>query len=89
MLKAGLEGVLKKMPLTVKDCGGHLTAAQLSESARNALGIEKRMPLSWGEGRQAFVDDKDISEWFGQEFIDKYLSVNKVTLAIPFPQSTS
>jgi glutamine synthetase len=89
MLKAGLEGIVKELPLSIRDCTGKVTAAQMDEAGRKALGIEKRLPLSWEEGREAFVEDTVISGWFGEEFVNKYLSVNKVRWYISFDRADS
>ncbi|KAH8823515.1 hypothetical protein DL96DRAFT_1559353 [Flagelloscypha sp. PMI_526] len=35
----------KELPLSIKDCSGDLTAAQMDEAGRKALGIENRLPL--------------------------------------------
>ncbi|KAH8823516.1 hypothetical protein DL96DRAFT_1670912 [Flagelloscypha sp. PMI_526] len=72
------EGIVKELPLTIKDCSGDLTAVQMDEAGRKALGIENRLPLSWEEGRKAFVEDQVISGFFGEEFVKKYLAVNKL-----------
>ncbi|KAH8823421.1 hypothetical protein DL96DRAFT_1744094 [Flagelloscypha sp. PMI_526] len=78
ILKAGSEGIVKELPLSIKDCFGDLAAAQMDETRRKALGIEKRLPLSWDEGRKPFIEDQVISRCFGEEFVKKYLAVNKL-----------
>jgi glutamine synthetase len=71
-------GIRSNLELTVSDCPGPKTAAQMSEDERRALGISKRMPLSWSEARERFDSDAELSEVLGTEFREKYLSVNKV-----------
>ncbi|KIJ35489.1 hypothetical protein M422DRAFT_34638, partial [Sphaerobolus stellatus SS14] len=80
ILAAGLDGVKNKLPLNIRDCPGPVSAAQMSEEERHALGIWKRLPLSWEEARSNFRQDEILRDFFGREFVEKYLSVNK-TLA--------
>ena len=78
ILSAGYLGIQSNLELTVSDCPGPKTAAQMSEEERHALGIFKRMPLTWEEGRLNFASDTQLSNILGTEFQEKYLSVNKV-----------
>ena len=78
ILGAGYLGIQSNLELTISDCPGPKTAAQMSEDERRALGIFKRLPLSWEEGRKNFISDIQLSKILGTEFQEKYLSVNKV-----------
>ncbi|KAF8905216.1 hypothetical protein CPB84DRAFT_1771927 [Gymnopilus junonius] len=78
VVAAGHAGIKNKRELNVKDCPGPTTAAQMTEEERMAMGITKRMPLSWEEGRRRFVEDEEIVRAFGEEMREKYLSVNKL-----------
>jgi glutamine synthetase len=78
ILSAGYLGIQSNLELTISDCPGPKSAAQMSEDERQALGIYKRMPLSWNEARENFVSDTQLSKMLGTEFQEKYLSVNKV-----------
>ncbi|TFK37006.1 hypothetical protein BDQ12DRAFT_685665 [Crucibulum laeve] len=78
ILGAGSAGIQTQHHLKLKDCPGPKSAAEMTEEARQALGITKRMPLSWEEARNNFCNDDCIRTVFGDEFIKKYLSVNKI-----------
>lgn len=78
ILGVGARGIRDQVGLKVKDCSGEKTAAQMSEGERRELGIVDRLPLSWEEARVRFSGDEVVKDIFGQEFIDKYLSVNEV-----------
>jgi len=81
ILGAGLHGIKNQAELTVQDCPGPMTAAQMTEDARGKLGITQRMSLTWEESRQKLSENKLLTETIlGQELTEKYLSVNK-TLA--------
>lgn len=80
ILGAGHLGIRSNLELTISDCPGPISAAQMSEDERRALGISKRLPLSWNEARENFASDTEFSKILGTEFQEKYLSVNK-TLA--------
>ena len=78
ILSAGYLGIQSNLELTISDCPGPKSAAQMSEDERRALGILKRMPLNWKEARENFASDTPLSKILGTEFQEKYLSVNKV-----------
>ena len=78
ILSAGYLGIQSTLELTISDCRGFKSAAELSEDERHALGIYKRMPLNWNEARKSFASDTQLTKILGTEFQEKYLSVNKV-----------
>ena len=78
ILAAGTTGILKEYELKTGDCHGPQSAAQMSEAERRALGITKRMPLSWEEAREKLASDNEIKTSIDPETIEKFLSVNKV-----------
>ena len=78
ILSAGYLGIRSNLELTISDCPGPKSAAELSEDERHALGIYKRMPLSWKEASENFASDTELAKILGTEFQEKYLSVNKV-----------
>ena len=82
ILGAGYLGIRSNLELTISDCPGPKSAAQMSEVERRALGISKRMPLNWNEARESFASDEELSKVLGTEFQEKYLSVNKVRFSI-------
>ena len=79
IIGVGTKAVLANTKLKLKDCYGPVPAAQLSSEARKELGITQRIALSWPEARNNLGADKTIEEIFGKYFIEKYLSVNKVS----------
>ena len=79
ILSAGYLGIRSNLELTISDCPGPKSAAQMSEVDRRALGIYKRMPLSWNEARESFASDTQLAFILGREFHEKYLAVNKVS----------
>lgn len=81
ILGAGHLGIQSNLELTISDCPGPKSAAQMSEDERHALGIFNRMPLSWNEARERFASDTQLSKILGTEFKEKYLSVNKVKVS--------
>ncbi|THU98780.1 glutamine synthetase/guanido kinase [Dendrothele bispora CBS 962.96] len=87
IIGAGLEGIKTKAKLMLGDCSylpskpdvlNTVSAAQMNEEDRKKLGITKRLPLSWEEARDKFKSDPMMVKLFGEEFVEKYLSVNKV-----------
>ena len=78
ILGAGYLGIQSNLELTISDCPGPQSAAQMSEDERHALGIVNRMPLNWNEARESFASDTQLSKILGTEFQEKYLAVNKV-----------
>ncbi len=62
----------------MEDCPGPRSAAQLSATEREALGITERLPLDWDSAREKFASSAIVDETFGKELKVKYLSVNKV-----------
>ena len=78
VLASGSEGIATAKELTIKECGGQESAAQLGEKGREALGIRERLPLSWEEARLKFEKSSFVEKVFGEEFKTKFLNVNKV-----------
>jgi len=75
---SAVAGIKSKQALTLKDCPGPKSAAQLTEDERQALGIVKRMPLSIAEARKNFVGDAVLGKVFGKEFVEKYMLLSEV-----------
>ena len=78
IIAVGANGIRTNAELKVTDCTGPLSAAQLSEEARQRLGITRRVSLSWSEARKNFREDEMMEDIFGKNFVEKYLTVNKV-----------
>jgi glutamine synthetase len=80
ILGAGLAGIRDKTELTMQDCGTK-SASDMPECEREALGIVQRMPLTWEDSRRNFQESEFLKkEVFSEEFVEKYLSVNKVRI---------
>ncbi|KAH9478711.1 Protein fluG [Psilocybe cubensis] len=78
IIGAGHAGVRAGLKLEVQDNPGPQSAAQMSPEERAALGIVRRMPLSWEEGRKNIQSDRELVVILGEELVEKYLSVNKL-----------
>ena len=78
VLGSGLDGIVNDKELSIKECGGEKSAAQLGEKGRDELGIRDRLPLTWEEARLKFEKSTIVERVFGEDFKRKYLSVNKV-----------
>jgi glutamine synthetase len=78
ILAAGHNGIRTQQQLTIKDCPGPLSAAQMEKRQRNELGITRRMPLKWSEARGNLERNKFFDAVLGTNFVTKYLSVNEV-----------
>ncbi|KDR79931.1 hypothetical protein GALMADRAFT_242063 [Galerina marginata CBS 339.88] len=74
---AGHAGIRAQSRLGVRDCPGPKSAAEMTEEERRGLGIVKRMPLSWKEGRENILADEEVVGIFGMGMLEKYLSVQK------------
>lgn len=85
IISAGLAGVREKTKLTVKDCPGPPSAAEMSEEERQALGITKRMALTWDEARSNLDKSRLLRDNLGDEFVTKFLLVNKVSYSSAQP----
>jgi glutamine synthetase len=79
ILGVGLDGIKNNVELIIQDCPGPVTAAEMTEEGRQALGITSRMSLTWEESRSNLKANKLLTEHvLGPELTEKYLSVNTV-----------
>ncbi|KAK0434015.1 hypothetical protein EV421DRAFT_1365739 [Armillaria borealis] len=78
ILASGSTAILNQEALTLIDCPGPLTAAQMSAEEREAHGITDRLPLDWDSARELFASSEITEKIFGKELKVKYLSVNKL-----------
>ncbi|PFH47784.1 hypothetical protein AMATHDRAFT_66915 [Amanita thiersii Skay4041] len=78
ILTAGHDGVRSKRALTIQNCPGPESAAQMGEERRAALGITRRLPLTWEEARSNMEKSDLLRKEFGDNFVTKYLAVNKI-----------
>lgn len=68
---------MDEMSLSIKDLSTN-SAAEITAEERYDLGINQRMSLNLHEARANFKQDEVLREILGTEFVDTYLSVNKV-----------
>lgn len=82
ILGVGMEGVYEGRELTVQEPPNGEVASDLSEEARQKLGITKRMPRTLQQARDMTMKEKTVEKVMGQDFLQKYMSVNKVSVVI-------
>lgn len=79
ILGVGFDGISKNVGLTIQDCPGPVTAAEMAEESRQALGIINRLSLSWEESRRNLSANRLLTDHIlGPELTEKYLNVNEV-----------
>jgi glutamine synthetase len=61
---------------------GTANAAELSESEREALGINERLPVTWEDAREKMTQSAAVLKIFGANFVEKYLSINEVRVQL-------
>lgn len=75
---AGMVGVKRGQDLTMRACD--TMAYKLSKQERQGLGITTNLPRSIAEARESFDGCWELKGVLGEEFVEKYLSVNAVSL---------
>ncbi|KAL0958313.1 hypothetical protein HGRIS_000458 [Hohenbuehelia grisea] len=78
ILGAGLSGIKEKRRLVIRDCLGDRAPADMTEEERTKMGITERMPLTWEEARECLKKDDGFKAILGNNFVDKYLTVNEL-----------
>jgi len=76
ILESGMRGIREGVKLEMADT--QEVPASLSEEERRKRGIRKRLPLNRKEALEYFRADKELNEFFGKEFAEKYLAVNEL-----------
>ncbi|KAJ7575129.1 hypothetical protein C8J56DRAFT_901585 [Mycena floridula] len=76
VLAAGISGIKTKQVLLAKDCND-MTAAEMTETKRQAMGVTKRMPLDVEQARKYLRDDEGLTDLLGKEMVEAFLAVNK------------
>jgi glutamine synthetase len=79
IVAGGLIGLGSMAELGMRDCLGPKSAAQMTENEREAFGITTRMPMSIDAARNNLEHDSALCNVLGKDFVDSYLSVNKVS----------
>ncbi|OAX31355.1 hypothetical protein K503DRAFT_777656 [Rhizopogon vinicolor AM-OR11-026] len=75
LLSAGLLGIQSQAPLVEKNCTE--AAAEMSEADRDAVGVRRRLPLTWEEARGALEGDEAMKELFGG-IVDGFLAAGRI-----------
>ncbi|TFK65119.1 glutamine synthetase/guanido kinase [Pluteus cervinus] len=78
VLGTGHIGIQDEYELKAKNCNGILPAALMTEEQRKEFGVDSRLPLNLEQARVVFQQDEVVSSLFGSEFVEKFVSVNKV-----------
>jgi len=78
ILESGMKGIRDDIKLEVADV--QAIPASLSPEERKKLGIKKRLPLNRKDAREALRSDEVLNNFFGQEFVTKYLALNEVRI---------
>lgn len=71
ILAAGLLGVARREPMTMKDC--KKDPAKISQKEREALGIRQKIPASLEESLKCLREDSELQALLGTSFVEKYL----------------
>ncbi|KAF9220852.1 glutamine synthetase/guanido kinase [Gyrodon lividus] len=77
LLAAGIHGISSAQVLTVKNCEGPKTAAEMTDAERGAMGITKRMPLSIEEARRCLLQDRALKDLLGPQIVETFVRVNE------------
>lgn len=79
ILGVGTEAVVANALLKSGDCA--TPVALMSEEEKRALGVENtgRLPTTLGLARKVLADDTAMKAVFGDDFVEKYISVNAVS----------
>jgi len=75
---AGMVGVKRGQDLTMQACD--TMAYKLSRQERESLGITNNLPRTIAEARESLDGCWELKGVLGEEFVEKYLAVNRVSL---------
>lgn len=75
---AGIVGVKRGQDLTMRACD--TMAYKLSKQERQGLGITDNLPRTIAEARESLDGCWELKGVLGEEFVEKYLAVNRVSL---------
>ena len=78
LLSAGIVGIRDRLALEVERCEER-AAAEMSPEERAAKGITKRFPLNVESARQYLLEDRKIGGVIGEDVVEKFVAVNKVS----------
>ncbi|KAG1860892.1 hypothetical protein F4604DRAFT_1788744 [Suillus subluteus] len=74
LIGSGLLGIQSQLPLSEQDCA--TPPALMTEAERKAVGVTRRMPMSWEEARAALVADEALKGILGG-LVDGFLSAGE------------
>jgi glutamine synthetase len=74
---AGMVGVKRGQDLMMRACD--TLPYKLSREERQSLGITNNLPMSIAEARESLDGCWELKGVLGEEFVEKYLSVNRVS----------
>jgi glutamine synthetase len=80
ILGVGSRAISEGRSLKMDDCGKDgKVAAHMTQEEKKAMGIVDKLPANLMEARKLFKVDAVLREVLGQQFVEGYLSVNKVS----------
>lgn len=82
ILGVGMEGIYEGRELTVQEPANGEVASAITEEARQKLEITKRMPRTLQQAREMASEEKTVEKVMGQDFLQTYMSVNKVCVLV-------
>ena len=77
IIGAGMVGVKRQQDLTMKACD--TMPYTLSRQERESLGITSNVPRKIAESRESLDGCWELKGVLGEEFVEKYLAVNRVS----------
>lgn len=77
-----MEGIYEGRELTVQEPANGEVASAITEEARQKLEITKRMPRTLQQAREMALEEKTVEKVMGQDFLQRYMSVNKVCVLV-------
>lgn len=75
LIGSGLLGIQSQSPLVEQDCA--TPAALMTEAEREAMGVTRRMPMSWEQARAALEADQALKNILG-DLVEGFLSVGEI-----------
>lgn len=82
ILGVGMEGIYEGRELTVEEPANGEVASAVPEEMRQKLGITKRLPRTLQQAREMALKEKTVEKVMGQDFLQRYMSVNKVCVLV-------
>jgi glutamine synthetase len=80
ILAAGIDGIVRETSLAWEDC--KVDPATLTATQRNKLGITELLPASLEEALSALSSDKQFTQLFHPDFVQRYIDTKNGEIAI-------